>query len=207
MTSKQFFIRFGCCALLIAGAPFQAFAATSSENMASVEDIAIRLPTDMYRALVVGELDAATSVVAGEKGAPTRITFSLIKSKPVGGTHSDGGSVCMGGIHLCATAQSADTYWMDSATGQIRISDPTESVQQTRLGDWTAFEAFPLCGWSSEAGVHSPYGGQCYSVVLTSPAKTVAVQILLGRNSGCKPIEQCWAKPLAKLRRMMASAR
>lgn len=164
--------------------------------------LSVNLPVQRYRELT--ELAAASERTASES-TPAIYDFALVKQRAIGGTPSDSGSVCLASANTCARTGATLNYWIDNATSKIQLGDPTEPVGERQIGKWDAFEAFPLCGWTSSTGTPSPYGGQCYAVVLTSASKTVSFQFLLGRNAGCKEFEKCWKTQLAMLRRMLAS--
>jgi hypothetical protein len=187
-----------------------AFSATPKSNTRLFKGahISVQMPIDIYSTVL--ELDPGTGAPPALATTPvepniTNIDISLTKRKELGGVKHDVGWICHGSVTSCAIASGTQNYWVDAASGEIRVGDPTEPVRKMQLGSWIAYEAFPLCGWTSHTGVFSPYGGQCYAVVLASDKKTVSFQILLGPNTGCKDVEKCWAKQLARLRRMMRS--
>jgi len=169
--------------------------------------ISLNLPTEKYKNLIEYPHDeqSVISLGSGTKNDSTRINFSLTRRHPLGETSADIGSICNGSIIVCAAGTGTQNYWIDQATQNIQIGDPTSPVYSRLLGIWKVYEAFPLCGWTSTHGTYSPYGGQCYAAVLTTENRTINFQFILGKNKGCKEIETCWAYSLDNIRKMMAS--
>jgi hypothetical protein len=174
---------------------------SSSVRRITATHISLNLPVQRYTALTEIAKAAETSL----EGTPVIRDFALVRQRAVGGTPSDSGSVCLATVNACVRTGAPLNYWIDEVTSKIQLGDPTEPVGERKIGEWDAFEAFPLCGWTTSAGTPNPYGGQCYAVVLASASKTVSFQFLLGRNAGCKEFERCWKTQLATLRRMLAS--
>lgn len=181
---------------------------TISPSPAAVQRVvtkhfSVTLPMQRYKALK--EITTVPTVGTSPEHAPAIFDFALVKQQASGGTPSDSGSVCLAPVSVCAKTGANLNYWLDDATGKVQLGDPTEPVVERTIDKWAAFEAFPLCGWTTPAGTSGPYGGQCYVVVLTASDKTMSFQFLLGRNDGCKQFERCWKTQLAVLRRMLAS--
>lgn len=199
-----FFLTFSLCIS-------EAFSLENSSNVVwsrfNGKHIFLNLPAGKYSNIIEYPHDGQSDYFSelGIKNKSIRINFSLTKRRPLGGSSADVGSICNGPIIVCAVSADTQNYWIDQSTQSIRLGDPTSPVYRRRLGAWQAYEAFPLCGWTSAHGVYIPYGGQCYTAVLTNDNKTVNFQILLGKNSGCKEIETCWAYSLDSIRKMMAS--
>lgn len=167
--------------------------------------IFLQPPLKIYKALKLGDIPQNPAATE-EKSKRIQIEFSLAKVKPLGGTRSDIGWLCLDSTENCAKIPGTQNYWIDEASDEIKVGSQTESVHKRRIGKWVAFEAFPLCGWTSESIGFNPAGGQCYSVVLSGKEKTISFNILLGQNKGCKDIEMCWKIQLNQLRQMLGSA-
>lgn len=134
---------------------------------------------------------------------PNYYIIKMRKFHPIGGTQFDSASSCLDSITVCNNIRVGKNYWVTS-DGVVQLSDPTAPVTKTTMGKWFVYETFWLCGWSPTNGMHSPYGGQCYSAVLSSKDKTVEFHVLLG-EAGCRNIEACWRKPLKRIRDMLSS--
>lgn len=132
--------------------------------------------------------------------------ITLTRSRQIGGSSSDSGTVCRGTVAKCQSiGQGILPYWID-AGNSLRIGEPTEVVREVVIANRRAFEAFPLCGWDHR-GATMPVGGQCYTVVMPLENKVVSLSFLLGKNVGCRRYESCWRKELAKVRAIAASAK
>lgn len=171
--------------------------------------ISLRLPLKTYSGIIESLPDEKQSPISAIelKNKLTFISISLKKKKLTGETFADIGSVCNNSIYVCAQSTGIKNYWVDQTTKNINLGEPTSNVYKRRLGIWTAYEAFPLCGWTSVRGIYTPYGGQCYTVVLGSENKTIDFQILLGQNKACVKIEKCWKNSLISIRDIMRSVK
>lgn len=154
--------------------------------------ISLNLPIEKYSHMVEylhDEQSASSGLTI--KNNSIRIDFSLTKQRPLGGTSADMGSICNSSIIACAASTDTQNYWIDQSTQNIKFGDPTSPMYSRRLGAWQVYEAFPLCGWTSVHGAYSPYGGQCYTAVLTNENKTVDFQILLEvKTVGAKKLKR-----------------
>jgi hypothetical protein len=160
-------------------------ATETREKLPKSYNITVRSPANLYKSFAEREIDPSQS--SNER--ISKYELYLTKRIPIGGIKNDVGLLCAGPIDECATSLVNENYWLDQASGEVKIGNPTESVREVRLGRWKAYEAFPLCGWSSATGESNAYGGQCYGVVLSSASKTIGFQILLGRNMGARNLK------------------
>jgi hypothetical protein len=159
----------GTFALLVSSGPlpadFSGAANEASVRAARGAHVSMQLPVEMFTTLLEGDSGADTLPEAHARKLDQThlaiIELSLSKRRPVGGTRSDVGWVCHGSLSTCAASGDTQNYWLDKTVNELRIGDPTEPVLKAQFGPWNAYEAFPLCGWTSPRGVSSPYGGQC----------------------------------------------
>lgn len=163
--------------------------------------ISLRYPTVYYSRISDRAMEVACH---GDDSACLSLGYiRLHKVRPAGGSQVDSASTCLGSIATCSNIRGGQNYSI-SSDGEVKISDPTAAVSKREMGKWVIYEAFWLCGWRRMNGEYFPYGGQCYSAVLSSKDKTVEFNFLLG-EAGCRKIETCWRKPLKRIRRMLSS--
>lgn len=163
--------------------------------------ILLHYPTSDYSRITYHAPEIACP--ADDSACPSYYHIKLRKLHPIGGTQFDSASSCLDSITVCSNIRGGQNYWV-SSEGVVKISDPTAPVSKRNMGKWVVYETFWLCGWSPTNGEYSPYGGQCYSAVLSSPDKTVEFNFLLG-EAGCSEIRKCWSTTLRRLRRMLSS--
>jgi len=131
--------------------------------------------------------------------------IDLLRATPLGGLSSDSGNVCTGPVSACAGKRSTFGYFINE-DGEVNASPPGEPMHFFKSNNWEIIETHPLCQWSDQNEGFEPYGGQCYSVVMMSPKKTIGFNFLLGK-AGCKDIFKCWPDELARIRKMIDSVR
>lgn len=163
--------------------------------------ISLNYPTSDYSRIIYHA--AKRACPTDDSACPSYFQIKLHKFHPIGGTQFDSASSCLESIIICSNIRGGQNYWI-SSDGEVKISDPTAAVSKREMGKWVIYEAFWLCGWSRMNGEYFPYGGQCYSAVLSSPDKTVEFNFLLG-EAGCRKIEKCWRTTLRRLRHMLSS--
>ncbi|NSX06288.1 hypothetical protein [Cupriavidus gilardii] len=149
----------------------------------------------------------AGSVERGDGSTPAQAyNLTLHRRHAIGESDADAGTVCLLPLNTCANRGGGELpYWLDEGS-ELRIFGPTEPVRRRTLGGRLILEAFPLCGWH-DGNDWMPYGGQCYVAVLPLESKVVSFTFLLGKASGCKQYERCWAGQLRATRRMLATVR
>lgn len=147
------------------------------------------------------------SAERGDGSTPDQVyNLTLHRRHAVGESDTDVGTVCLLSLNACATTgRGALPYWLE-ASGELKVFGPTELVRRRTVGGRLILETFPLCGWH-DGNDWMPYGGQCYVAVLPLEDKVVSFTFRLGRASGCKQYERCWADRLRAARRMLATVR
>lgn len=99
--------------------------------------ISVQLPVEIYSTVLErdpGNGASPTLVTTSAEPSMTNVDISLTKRKVFGGVQHDVGWVCYGSVSSCAIASGTQNYWVDEATGEMRVGGPTEPVKKTQLG-------------------------------------------------------------------------